>query len=288
MAAHTERIERFNEAIYKQREKINERMTEVFILLKEYTKGKSPEKVLVREEVSKPITNYVNVISLVRIENEKDRECVEVIDKIFKEQINIAEREKVADDVEDGESDGSMNENSTRWGKYADRLTKIPRSRPIGYYVKHEINKKTIKDLVDNHKYNDSLLATRLGKMDNETYKSLPVGPMYVAILKKKLVRKNKGEGNFVIACSIGRLKYMNALADQGSDVNIMPLTIYNKLTNKKPVRTNIRLSLANHSYVYPLGIAEDVLEEVAGHNFFIYDHELEKEGSSASGEGVT
>ncbi|GKF69135.1 retrovirus-related pol polyprotein from transposon TNT 1-94 [Tanacetum coccineum] len=104
--------------------------------------------------------------------------------------------------------------------------------------------------------------------MDNETYKSLPVGPMYVAILKKKFVRKNKGEGNFVIACSIGRLKYMNALADQGSDVNIMPLTIYNKLTNKKPVRTNIRLSLANHSYVYPLGIAKDMLEEVAG---FVY-----------------
>ncbi|GJU14253.1 hypothetical protein Tco_1142219, partial [Tanacetum coccineum] len=47
MAAHTERMERFEEAIYKQREGINERMMEFFILLKEYTKGKAPEKVLV-------------------------------------------------------------------------------------------------------------------------------------------------------------------------------------------------------------------------------------------------
>ncbi|GJS95328.1 hypothetical protein Tco_0802296 [Tanacetum coccineum] len=87
---------------------------------------------------------------------------------------------------------------------------------------------------------------------------------MYDVILKKKLARKKEREGNFVIACSIGELKYMNALADQGSDVNIMPLTIYNKLTSEKPIGTNLKLSLANHSYVYLVGIAKDVLVDVA------------------------
>ncbi|GKG49754.1 hypothetical protein Tco_0518528, partial [Tanacetum coccineum] len=29
---------------------------------------------------------------------------------------------------------------------------------------------------------------------------------------------------------------------------------------------TDIRLSLASHSYIYPLGIAEDVLVDVAGY----------------------
>ncbi|GJX59005.1 hypothetical protein Tco_0290395 [Tanacetum coccineum] len=57
----------------------------------------------------------------------------------------------------------------------------------------------------------------------------------------------------------------MNALVDQGSNVNIMHLSIYNKLTDKRPVETDIRLSLARHSYIYPLGIAEDVLVDVAG-----------------------
>ncbi|GJS38549.1 reverse transcriptase domain-containing protein [Tanacetum coccineum] len=39
----------------------------------------------------------------------------------------------------------------------------MPRSQPVGYYLKHEINKKLIEGLIGNQRYNDSLLATRLG-----------------------------------------------------------------------------------------------------------------------------
>ncbi|GJR38266.1 reverse transcriptase domain-containing protein [Tanacetum coccineum] len=38
------------------------------------------------------------------------------------------------------------------------------------------------------------------------------------------------------------------------------------KLTDKRPAKTEIRLSLASHSYIYPLEIAEDVLVEVVEH----------------------
>ncbi|GJT37039.1 reverse transcriptase domain-containing protein [Tanacetum coccineum] len=38
------------------------------------------------------------------------------------------------------------------------------------------------------------------------------------------------------------------------------------KLTDKRPAETDIRLSLASHSYIYPLGIAKDVLVEVVEH----------------------
>ncbi|GJS25732.1 reverse transcriptase domain-containing protein [Tanacetum coccineum] len=55
-----------------------------------------------------------------------------------------------------------------------------------------------------------------------------------------------------------------------------MPYSTYMKLTDERPVETDIRLSLASHSYIYPLGIAEDVLVEVAKHvypvNFVILD----------------
>ncbi|GJT48437.1 zinc finger, CCHC-type containing protein [Tanacetum coccineum] len=44
MAAHTKRIERFENSIFKQREEINGRMTEIFGLLKELTTSKTPEK----------------------------------------------------------------------------------------------------------------------------------------------------------------------------------------------------------------------------------------------------
>ncbi|GJR72202.1 zinc finger, CCHC-type containing protein [Tanacetum coccineum] len=42
MAAHTERMERFKNAIFRQREEINDRMTEMFGLLKELTTNKNP------------------------------------------------------------------------------------------------------------------------------------------------------------------------------------------------------------------------------------------------------
>ncbi|GJT97962.1 zinc finger, CCHC-type containing protein [Tanacetum coccineum] len=58
----------------------------------------------------------------------------------------------------------------------------------------------------------------------------------------------------------------MNALVDQGSDVNVMPLSTYMKLTDKRPAETDIKLPLASHSYIYPLRIAEDILVKVVEH----------------------
>ncbi|GJU77951.1 zinc finger, CCHC-type containing protein [Tanacetum coccineum] len=90
------------------------------------------------------------------------------------------------------------------------------------------------------------------------------VGPVYEAILRKKITRKEDIEGNFKIPCNIGGQKHMNALVDQGSDVNVMPLSTYMKLTDERPAKTGIRLSLASHSYIYPFGIAEGILVKVA------------------------
>nr|GEV56400.1 hypothetical protein [Tanacetum cinerariifolium] len=49
-----------------------------------------------------------------------------------------------------------------------------------------------------------------------------------------------------------------------------MPISIYNRLTNKNPIGTDIRLSLASYSYIYPLGIAEDVLIDIAGYVYLM------------------
>nr|GEU43616.1 hypothetical protein [Tanacetum cinerariifolium] len=62
--------------------------------------------------------------------------------------------------------------------------------------------------------------------------------------------------------------KDMSALVDQGSDVRVMPLSVYDRLTNQKLVETDVRLALASNSYIYPLGVAEDVLVEVTD---FVY-----------------
>ncbi|GJS69988.1 MAK10-like protein [Tanacetum coccineum] len=224
MAAHTEWMERFENTIFKQREEINGRMTEMFGLLKELTTSRTSKKVLIREEAKFPVTKNVNSISLTK-----------------------------------GEEEGS---NRTK----NEEAVEAPGSQPVAYYLKHKINEKLIEGLVDNNRFNNSLSGTRVGKKKGKTYKVLPRGPVYDAILKKKIIKKEDIRGNFEIPCNIGGQKGINALVDQVSDVNVMPYTTYMKLTNERPAETDIRLSLASHSYIYPLGIAEDVLVEVAEH----------------------
>ncbi|GJR91265.1 MAK10-like protein [Tanacetum coccineum] len=224
MATHTERMERFENAIFKKREEINGRMTEMFRLLKELTTSKTPEKVLIREKAKFLVTKNVNYISLAREEEERS-------DKT---------------DVTLGN-------------------TKMPTEIKIPV-KEHDINKKLIEGLVDNHRFNDFLSRARAGKTKRKTYNISPKGPVYEAILRKRITRKEDIGGNFEIPYNIGGQKGINALVDQGSDVNVMPYTTYMKLTDERPAETDIRLSLASHSYIYPLGIAEDVLVDVAEH----------------------
>ncbi|GJW00718.1 MAK10-like protein [Tanacetum coccineum] len=66
MTAHTERMERFENTIFKQREEINGRMTEMFRLFKELTTSRTPKKVLIREKVKFPVTKNMNSISLTK------------------------------------------------------------------------------------------------------------------------------------------------------------------------------------------------------------------------------
>ncbi|GKC73737.1 zinc finger, CCHC-type containing protein [Tanacetum coccineum] len=91
MAAHTKRIERFENAIFKQCEDINDRMTEIFRLLKELTTRRTPEKVLIREEAKFPVTKNVNSISLARGEEERSDKMDETLDNTVKPTITETE-----------------------------------------------------------------------------------------------------------------------------------------------------------------------------------------------------
>ncbi|GJR28913.1 putative reverse transcriptase domain-containing protein [Tanacetum coccineum] len=84
MAAHSERMERFENAIFKQREEINDRMTEMFGLLKELTTSRVPKKVLIREEAKFPVTKNINSISLAKGEEEKSDKTDETLDNTVK------------------------------------------------------------------------------------------------------------------------------------------------------------------------------------------------------------
>ncbi|GJU67322.1 MAK10-like protein [Tanacetum coccineum] len=235
MTAHTERMERFENTIFKQREEINGRMTEMFRLFKELTTSRTPKKVLIREKVKFPVTKNMNSISLTKGEeggSNKTKVTPDNAEKLteIETKTPIMEVEKI-NEVENGA------ENKSIKTPESEEAVEAPDSQPDTYYLKHKINEKLIKG-----------------------------GPAYDAIPKKKITKKEDIRGNFEIPCSIRNLKHVNALVDQGSDVNIMPYSTYMKLTDESPTETDIRLSLVSHSYIYPLGITEDVLVEIVEH----------------------
>ncbi|GKE42042.1 MAK10-like protein, partial [Tanacetum coccineum] len=228
-------------------------MTEMFGLLKELTTSKTPEKVLIREEAKFLVTKNVNSISLTRGEEERS-------DKIDIATVNDIDKPTRI------ETGMQANEAETKNGARKEEITEVPSSQPVEYYLKHSINNKLIEGLVDNRRFNDSLLRAQVRKLNGKTYNLSPRGPVYEAILRKKITRKEDIGGNFEIPYNIGGLKHMNALVDQGSNVNVMPLSTYMKLTGERLAEKDIKLSLASHSYIYPLGRVEDILVEVAEH----------------------
>ncbi|GKA25786.1 reverse transcriptase domain-containing protein [Tanacetum coccineum] len=85
----------------------------------------------------------------------------------------------------------------------------------------------------------------------------------FLTILQNKLPTKLGDPGSFLIPCKLtNSIEYL-ALADLGASINLIPYSIYDALsgTTLKPPRMNIRL--ANHTYQYPMGVAENMLVQV-------------------------
>ncbi|GJZ44087.1 reverse transcriptase domain-containing protein [Tanacetum coccineum] len=90
-------------------------------------------------------------------------------------------------------------------------------------------------------------------------------------IVQNKLPPKLGDPRSFLIPCTIaGSVEYL-ALADLGVSINLMPYSLYASLSGNtlKPIRMSIHL--ANHTYQYPMGIAENMLVQV-GKFMFLAD----------------
>ncbi|GJX71327.1 hypothetical protein Tco_0308498 [Tanacetum coccineum] len=199
MAAHTERMEIFKNAIFKQREEINDRMTVMFGLLKELTTSKTLEKVLLREEAKSPVTKNVNSISLTRGEEERSDKTNETLGNTVKPTGT-----ETGIPVKEAEGNNEI-ENKPIEKAEKEEVVEAPSSRPVEYYLKHRINEKLIEGLVNNPRFNNS--GARVGKVKGKTYNVSPRRHVYDAILKKKITKKEDIRGNFKIPCSTGGLK---------------------------------------------------------------------------------
>ncbi|XP_010532321.1 PREDICTED: uncharacterized protein LOC104808342 [Tarenaya hassleriana] len=88
------------------------------------------------------------------------------------------------------------------------------------------------------------------------------------ALIQHELPLKRSDPGSFSIPCKLGNISIDRALFDLGTDVNLLPLSIFKKLNVGELKPTRMILQLANRSVKYPVGIFEDVPLKVR--NFYI------------------
>ncbi|GJX09539.1 DNA-directed DNA polymerase [Tanacetum coccineum] len=89
-----------------------------------------------------------------------------------------------------------------------------------------------------------------------------------LAVILKKLPEKLGDPSKFLIPCDFPELVECLALADLGASINLMPLSIWKKLSLLELTPTQMILELANRSTTSPSGIPEDVFVKVGKFQF--------------------
>nr|GEV81193.1 DNA-directed DNA polymerase [Tanacetum cinerariifolium] len=88
------------------------------------------------------------------------------------------------------------------------------------------------------------------------------------AMLLKKLPEKLGDLGKFLIPCDFPRMEVCHALADLGASINLMPLSIWKKLSLPELTPTRVTLELADRSITRPKEVSEDVFVKVGKFHF--------------------
>nr|GEU45204.1 reverse transcriptase domain-containing protein [Tanacetum cinerariifolium] len=96
----------------------------------------------------------------------------------------------------------------------------------------------------------------------------IPLNDNFSAILLKKLPEKLGVLEKFLIPCDFPRMDVCHALADLGAIINLMPLSIWKKLSLLELTPTRMTLELANISITRPKGVAKDVFIKVGKFHF--------------------
>ncbi|GJT92341.1 reverse transcriptase domain-containing protein [Tanacetum coccineum] len=96
----------------------------------------------------------------------------------------------------------------------------------------------------------------------------IPLNENCSAMLLKKLPEKLGDPGKFLIPCNFPGMDVCHALADLGASINLMPLSIWKKLSLPELTPTRMTLELADRSITRPKGVVEDVFVKVGSFYF--------------------
>ncbi|GJR70723.1 reverse transcriptase domain-containing protein [Tanacetum coccineum] len=161
-----------------------------------------------------------------------------------------AKTTNIHDNIED-EADEAEKEMKERYAKFIDLIKEV------------RITVSLVDVLVDMPNYGKFLKDLVSNKSKMEQISVAFLNEECSAIIQNKLQPKLGDPGSFLIPCTLANSVEYLALADLGASINLMPYSLYASLSENtlKPTRMNIRL--ANHTYQYPMGVAENMLVQV-------------------------
>ncbi|GJW65484.1 reverse transcriptase domain-containing protein, partial [Tanacetum coccineum] len=95
-----------------------------------------------------------------------------------------------------------------------------------------------------------------------------PLNEHCSAVILNKLPEKLGDPGKFLIPCDFPGMDECLALADLGTSINLMPLSVWKRLSLPELTPTCMTLELADRTISQPIGIAEDVYVKVGKFQF--------------------
>nr|GEU74737.1 hypothetical protein [Tanacetum cinerariifolium] len=158
---------------------------------------------------------------------------------------------------------GEMKEITTRSG-VAYEGPSIPTPKKV---VEREIE-ETTDALLLMPKFASTIKSLLTNKDKLFELAKIPLNENYSVMLLKKLPEKLGDPGKFLIPCDFLGIDVCHTLADLGASINIMPLSIWKKLSLLEHTPTRMTLELADRSITHPKGFFEDVLVKVGKFHF--------------------
>ncbi|GJS78718.1 reverse transcriptase domain-containing protein [Tanacetum coccineum] len=142
-----------------------------------------------------------------------------------------------------------------QYGKFLDMIRAVRINVPLIDVLARMPNYgKFLKELISNKHKIEQISATFLSDESS-------------AMIQNKVPPKLGDPRSFLIPCNFNKTFSCNALADLGASINLMPYSLYAKLSLETLKPTKMSIRLADRSFQYPVGIAKNMLVEVGeGH----------------------
>nr|GEV36741.1 reverse transcriptase domain-containing protein [Tanacetum cinerariifolium] len=142
-----------------------------------------------------------------------------------------------------------------QYGKFLDMIRVIQNVPLVDVLAGMPNYGKFLKELISNKHKIEQIFAAFLSDESSE-------------MIQNKVPPKLGDPKIFLIPCNFNKTFSCNALADLGASINLMPHSLYAKLSLETLKPTKMSVRLADRSFQYPVGIAKNMLVEVGKFTF--------------------